>query len=80
MVVDSVFTEPIDGGRAFEARCTWTVSGSVGHWGHLHTRQNQYDALLTITAMDGAWKITSLELLEEQRVSLLTDNDLNLES
>jgi len=80
VTLDSVDAEPIDGGRAFEARCTWTVSGSVGHCGHLHTRQNQYDALLTITAMDGAWKITSLELLEEQRVSLLTDNDLNLES
>ena len=46
----------------------WSVLGTVGHWGHVHTRKNLYDALVTIDVIDGVWKITDLELLEEQRV------------
>lgn len=80
VTLDSVTTERMGGGKAFEARCTWTVSGSVGHWGHLHTRTNQYEALLTIEAVDGAWKITALELLEEKRVSSKANNDLDFKS
>jgi hypothetical protein len=44
------------------------VSGSVGHWGHIHTRTNQYEAQLTVRAIDGAWKFTDLQLLQEQRI------------
>ena len=50
----------------FHAR--WTAMGTVGHWGHIHMRKNQYDANITVEPVDGAWKITGLELLEEQRV------------
>ena len=46
----------------------WTALGTVGHWGHIHTRQNLYDAIVTIEAIDGQWKITDLELLEEMRI------------
>jgi hypothetical protein len=46
----------------------WTALGSVGHWGHIHMRQNLYDAIVTVEAVDGQWKITDLELLEEQRI------------
>ena len=49
-------------------RTKWTAMGSVGHWGHIHTRKNQYEANITVEPMDGAWKITSLELLEEKRI------------
>ncbi len=66
--LSAVVARPADGG-GFVAECTWTVSGSVGHWGHLHTRRNQYDALLTIRPVDGVWKITEMNLLEERRVS-----------
>ena len=38
-------------------------------WGHTHTRVNQYTAVLTIQPVDGVWKITNLELIEEKRVS-----------
>ncbi len=65
--LSAVVARPADGG-GFVAECTWIVSGSVGHWGHLHTRRNQYDALLTIRAVDGVWKITEMNLLEERRV------------
>jgi hypothetical protein len=42
--------------------------GTVGHWGHIHMRKNQYEANITVEPVDGAWKITDLELLEEKRV------------
>ncbi len=53
-------------GRLFHAQ--WTATGTVGHWGHIHVRKNQYEANITVQPMDGAWKITSLELLEEKRI------------
>jgi hypothetical protein len=40
----------------------------VGHWGHIHTRQNRYEAVVTIEPVEGAWRITGLELLEEERI------------
>jgi hypothetical protein len=53
---------------AFACNTTWTALGSVGHWGHVHTRKNLYNAIVTIEPVDGAWKITALELLEEKRL------------
>jgi len=47
---------------------TWTALGTVGHWGHIHTRENQYEANISVEAVEGVWKITELELLEEKRI------------
>jgi hypothetical protein len=55
-----------DGALAFRAQ--WSILGTVGHWGHIHTRQNRYDAILTLAPVDGAWKLIDLELIEEQRM------------
>jgi hypothetical protein len=52
----------------FVTQCTWNVAGSVGHWGHIHQRRNQYEAVLTVKPVNGAWKVTRLELLSEQRL------------
>ncbi len=46
----------------------WTALGTVGHWGHIHTRENQYEANISVEAVGGVWKITDLELLEEKRI------------
>ncbi len=64
----SVSTENLSDGVGFVSRCTWNVSGSVGHWGHIHQRTNQYQADLTVKPVDGVWKITDLELLQEERI------------
>jgi len=64
----SVDFEP-DGIDTFRAICVWNVKGSVGHWGHIHQRINQYQAELTIKVVNGVWKITELVLLEENRIS-----------
>jgi hypothetical protein len=58
----------LGGEVGFVSRSTWNVSGSVGHWGHIHQRRNQYQARVTVKAIDGAWKITDLELLQEERL------------
>ncbi len=33
------------------------VAGSVGHWGHVHQRINQYVARFTVEPLDDVWKI-----------------------
>jgi hypothetical protein len=53
---------------AFVARATWNVFGSVGHWGHIHSRSNRYEAELEFAPSDGVWKLSRLEILEEQRL------------
>jgi len=64
----SVEPHELSGEPGFSARCVWNVAGSVGHWGHVHTRTNQYEADLTIQPIDGRWKLTGLEVLQEERL------------
>ncbi len=44
------------------------TAAAVGHWGHIHERRNAYQADLTIEPVDGAWKLTDVEILDEVRV------------
>ena len=53
---------------AFALKGQWTAMGTVGHWGHVHTRKNHYEAIVTVEPIAGNWKIIDLELLEEKRV------------
>ena len=55
-------------GAALTVDSRWNVFGSVGHWGHIHQRANGYHAKLEISEIDGAWKLTGLEILEEERL------------
>jgi hypothetical protein len=55
-------------------RCRWTATGSVGHWGHTHRRANQYEAEIAIEPVDGAWKITAIDLREEWRIDPVASN------
>ncbi|MEM0927576.1 MAG: hypothetical protein AAGJ83_16135, partial [Planctomycetota bacterium] len=50
----------------------WNVAGTVEHWGHIHARTNQYEAMFEIEAKNGVWKITDIDLLAEKRVSFET--------
>jgi hypothetical protein len=61
-------TTNLGGEVGFISHCTWIVTGSVGHWGHIHQRQNRYVAQLTVKPIEGVWRLTGLELLDEQRV------------
>jgi hypothetical protein len=53
---------------AYALRGQWTAMGTVGHWGHVHTRENLYDAIVTIEVVNGTWKITELDVIEENRI------------
>ena len=60
--------EGVTEANGFRSRCRWNVSGSVGHWGHIHSRANQYEAIFQVRVIDGVWKIASMEFLEESRI------------
>jgi hypothetical protein len=67
--IQNASAERLDGSPLeYALRGQWTAMGTVGHWGHVHTRQNLYDAIVTIEAVDGAWKITDLEVIEVNRI------------
>jgi hypothetical protein len=55
-----------DGGVTIVA--SWEVYGSVFHWGHIHFRCNAYRAQVTIVPADGYWKLTGMQLLDQERV------------
>jgi len=59
--------EPADNGGIM-VDATWNVSGSIGHWGHIHQRRNQYRAELHIAPIEGTWKLLDLQILQEQRL------------
>ncbi len=67
-IEEAVATRRDDGGLGYDVRAKWTAMGTVGHWGHTHIRQNLYDAVLTIEAVGGNWKIKGMEVLEESRI------------
>ena len=71
--VESVPERPL----VFALQAQWTASGSVGHWGHVHTRTNRYEAIVTVEPVAGAWKITGLELLDEQRINVNAQKTFN---
>jgi hypothetical protein len=56
----------------FRYHSTWTVSGTVEHWGHIHERQNQFAATFTIEPRDGNWKITDMQIEESKNVGSRT--------
>jgi hypothetical protein len=59
--------EPTDS-NGFRVQVSWTIAGSVVHFGHRHYRKNQYQAWITIVAIDGVWKLRRLDIIDEQRL------------
>jgi hypothetical protein len=56
------------GNQVLNAEATWQVRASVGHWGHIHERRNEYRAKLSLQPLDGAWKLIDVEILDEVRL------------
>lgn len=52
----------------FSVDALWQVDGAVYHWGHAHTRTNEYRARYTVHAADGGWRIAASQVLEQRRV------------
>ena len=54
--------------RGFAERVTWQVQGTVEHWGHIHTRINEYSADLKIESAGASWKIIALNVARQSHV------------
>lgn len=65
-------TQALKDERSFAVKSTWTVAGTVEHWGHIHTRTNQYEGIFYLEPVEGTWKLTGMDLLDEQRLRFQT--------
>ncbi len=65
--LESAIGEPLPGNAGYRVASTWTVTGTVGHWGHLHDRVNRYAADLAIAPVDGVWKLAGFALRDVER-------------
>lgn len=46
----------------------WRVEGVVYHWGHSHTRLNEYRARYRVESRPAGWRIVAVEPLEQRRL------------
>ena len=67
-LVESYESDGFGGLGGFVAEASWTVGGTVSHFGHRHFRQNGYDARIALVPVEGSWKIQSIEVLDEKRL------------
>jgi hypothetical protein len=72
-IIDRLDVKSIDSMKrlkngAIAINVNWDVYGSVRHLNHIHYRCNTYKAELTIVPTDNYWKLTSVKLLDEERV------------
>jgi len=59
-------------GGSFKTRAGWVTIGEVTHWGHTHERTNKYEAEMTISSEGEVWRISGLDLLNEERVQKIS--------
>jgi hypothetical protein len=64
----------------FVVDALWQVDGAVYHWGHAHTRTNEYRARYTVHAADAGWRIAASEVLEQRRIDAAPLSDLDMGS
>lgn len=56
----------------FQCEASWVVAGTVEHWGHIHERQNRFDAVFSVEPRDGHWKITAMDIRGQEQKSART--------
>lgn len=60
----------------FDVDWCWTVKGVVTHWGHQHRRINRYRARYNVGLVNGAWRIRSVDVREQERIQLEDGEDV----
>lgn len=55
-----------------EIELRWRLASEVEHWGHIHTRENEYVGRLSIKDKGGAWKLNTVRFLSQKRVRFET--------
>jgi hypothetical protein len=68
VALDAVKVLPSEQANSFNVEASWTVHGSVGHWGHIHQRSNRYLANLTVSVDNDRWKLDQMSVLQEERL------------
>jgi len=53
---------------SFVVEAKWRVEGVVYHWGHSHTRTNEYRAEYMVAGGDDGWRIVFAKPLEQRRI------------
>ncbi|GAB4546936.1 MAG: hypothetical protein Tsb0013_06240 [Phycisphaerales bacterium] len=52
----------------FKVQAEWEATGSVYHWGHSHDRTYAYAAEISVSNVDGAWKMSGLTITDQRRL------------
>ncbi len=74
--VETVGVDPEDGRPGFVVNALWEVDGVVFHWGHAHSRTNEYRARYAVRGAEAGWRIATSEVLEQRRVDAKPLDDL----
>ncbi len=60
--------------RGFDISARWRVEGVVYHWGHSHTRINEYAAEYAVAPRPGGWRIVAARPLEQRRIETISSD------
>jgi hypothetical protein len=59
-------------GDQLTMRCRWQVTGTVEHWGHLHTRVDEFVGELTLARQRAGWMLDKFRVSEQKQQAITT--------
>jgi hypothetical protein len=59
-------------GDQLTMRCRWQVTGTVEHWGHLHTRVDEFVGELTLARERAGWMLDKFRVSEQKQQAITT--------
>jgi hypothetical protein len=59
-------------GNQIRMRCRWEVTGTVEHWGHLHTRVDEFVGELTLSRERTGWLLDKFQVSEQKQQAIKT--------
>ena len=59
-------------GMHITLRCRWQVTGTVEHWGHLHTRVDEFVGKLTLSRERAGWMLDKFSVSEQKQQAIQT--------
>jgi len=66
--VESIGVRESDRAPRFAVRARWRVEGAVYHFGHSHTRLNEYEATYTVVGTNAGWRISDSRVIRQKRL------------
>ncbi len=59
-------------GNQIALQCRWQVTGTVEHWGHLHTRVDEFVGELTLSRERAGWLLDKFRVSEQKQQAIKT--------